>query len=407
MPELENNKIAVLFVDDDPDVIAGYRRMLFSVKNIWSIFFASSGSYALDLLNRKKIDVIITDMRMPVMDGIQLLTKVRNEHPNIIRIILSGNQDELSTLRSTTLAHQFLNKPTSSDNIKKVIQNALSLNKYLENEDLLKIIKNIGILPGSPKIFLELEKELNKSDISFELIRQIISQDPALTAKILQTVNSAFFGLPRRITDILTALSYLGKHTIKSLVLYLETFTTKNSDPKIIKYYNAVAIHSFKTAQLAKEISKHESFDEETINDTFITGILHDIGKLIFVGIPNYIKDLNELTTQENLSESEAEFKLLKVRHEWAGSYLLGLWGLPMNIVEAVAFHNYPEEYNESEISLVTIVCVSTYLVNNYQNDISYNSLIKTYSRLEKVIDSDKFNKWLAFARDFLEKNNE
>ncbi|MBI5324322.1 MAG: HDOD domain-containing protein [Ignavibacteriae bacterium] len=352
-------KISILFVDDEKDVIDGYKRMLFSMRKFWDQHFAISGEEALNILAGNNIDVIISDMKMPVMDGTVLLGKVKELYPHILRIILSGHQDEIKIIMTTTLAHQFLLKPCDTNKIKQVVENAFSMRNNLENEKLLSIINGIGQLPTIPELYLEIEELMKFPDVSLDKISKVISRDPSITAKLLQTVNSAFFGLPRRVTNILEALSFLGTNTIKSLILYLQSFTGRNLPAEAITYYENIGNHSLQVAMIAKEIGKYEKQDKQVLDDIYISGILHDIGKLILMQVPDYFGKMIELTTVKKLKSIEAESRLLGVTHEWAGAYLLGIWGLPSTVLEAIAYHHNPSKINTANFSALTAIHVA------------------------------------------------
>ncbi len=351
--------ISILFVDDDNDVIDGYKRMLFSMKKEWSMHFALSGEEALRIMSTAKIDVIISDMKMPVMDGTELLRQVKDLYPHILRIILSGHQDQVKIVRSTILAHQFLLKPCNANQIKNVIKNAYSLRDNLENQKLLSIINGIGQLPSLPELYVEIEELMDTPDYSLERMMQIISKDPAITAKILQTVNSAFFGLPRRITDLLEALSFLGANTIKSIILYLHSFSMKNVPSIARDYCSEIAKKSLLTAQIAREIGNIETSDKQILDDIYVSGILHDIGKLILLQIPEYFDKMNYMINIKKMKDIDTEMQILDISHEWAGAYLMGIWALPKTVVEAIAFHHNPSKINHTDFSILTALHIA------------------------------------------------
>jgi len=104
-------KKSILFVDDDPLLLEVYPFMLDEVADRWEVSSAEGGAKALELLASKKFDVVVSDMRMPKMNGIELMNEVRRLHPETSRIIISGLGDQEEIARSLETTHQFLSKP--------------------------------------------------------------------------------------------------------------------------------------------------------------------------------------------------------------------------------------------------------------------------------------------------------
>jgi putative nucleotidyltransferase with HDIG domain len=377
--------INVLFVDDEPDVINGLKRMLFSMKREWGMFFALSGAEALEIMEKYKIDVVVSDMRMPGMDGTELLNITKQKHPEILRIILSGYQDEIKILRSTLTAHQFLLKPCNAQTIKETIEKTFSFRAKLENQKLIDIINGIGELPSIPELYLKVEEEIAKPDFSFEKVKKIISGDPAMTAKILQTVNSGFFGLPRRVTDLLHALSFMGVNTIKSIVLYLQTFSDNSIPPKYKGFCQKLGEHSLKVAQIAKIITSIEKMEKNIVEDAFTSGILHDIGKLILLKLPDFYDKQHELIEKNKISYEEAEEAIIGINHQSIGAYLLGICGLPDLIIDAVAYHHEPMKANNKSFSVLTAIHVANAFEEFHEKEFDENKFLLDLKYLEYI----------------------
>jgi YesN/AraC family two-component response regulator len=118
-------KKRILFVDDEPNIIQGLKRALRCRKNEWEMFFADSGQKALELLAENQVDVIVTDMCMPGMDGVKLLTEVMKHYPRTARIILSGNLYKEMHVFSSKTAHKSLSKPCDTEKLIKSIEQVL------------------------------------------------------------------------------------------------------------------------------------------------------------------------------------------------------------------------------------------------------------------------------------------
>jgi HD-like signal output (HDOD) protein len=354
----------ILFVDDENDVLEGYKRMLFPMKDDWPQFFSSNGNHALEILKKENIDVIVCDLRMPIMDGAVLLDEVKKLYPNILRLVLSGYQNDMKAIRATGVAHQFISKPCSAQSLKTTIEKSMFLKKYINNEQMLSVITGLGELPGLPDVYLKIEEEINETEVSLKYIADIIAQDISLVAKILQTVNSSFFGLRVRITNILEALSFLGVNIIKSLILYLKVFSLTDMSPKKINFCESVGKHSTLVAKIAQNISKEFQSEKYLDDDSYTAGVLHDIGKIILLHLPDYEKNVQSLSNNRHLTYDEAEQELYGFSHAEAGAYLLGIWGLPETIVEATALHHQPQNIKHYDSLVLTSVHIANSFVN-------------------------------------------
>lgn len=373
-------KANILFVDDDPNIINGLRRMLHSFKKEWNLFYAQSGKEALDTISKEQIDVIVTDLRMPGMSGAQLLHEIQERNPEIIRITLSGYSEEEMSIQSSRYAHQSLSKPASPEKIKSTIEKAFGLRKYLQNEDLIKLVNKIEKLPSLPDIYLQLEREMSSSAISLANVNKIISKDPVISAKVIQLSNSAFFGLPIRITDINRAVNYLGISIIKNLVLTIKLFKLLEGNNSNTKFYTQIWNHSNEVAENVRKICSIKGYPKSLKDDAFLAGLLHDIGKLILIDeFENYFNNVSEIMRVENTPFHEAENKLLKANHAELGAYLLGVWGLPDSVVEAVALHHD----NNSTFDLAN---PTPALIIKIANEIALNNSVSTEEITEETI---------------------
>lgn len=356
----------VLFVDDEPKILEGLQRMLRSMRAEWEMEFAAGGPAALDLLNTESFDVIVTDMRMPVMDGAQLLTQVRQFHPQIVRIVLSGHSDQEMILKSVGAAHQYLSKPCDPELLKETISRACSLRDLLTNKRLTLLVSQMESLPSLPSLYMELMKQLELPDPSIKQIGATISKDLGMTAKILQMVNSAFFGLRRHISNPAEAVGLLGLDIVKALVLSIHVFS--QFSPTRIPGFSLEDLweHNLAVGALSKQIARAEKQTPQVVDDSFTAGLLHECGKLVLAArLPKEYGEMLTLISTEELSMVEAERKVFGATYPEVGAYLLGLWGLPDSIVEAVGFHQSPSQCPRDAFSPLTAVHVADFLMGD------------------------------------------
>jgi len=376
-------KISVLLVDDDPNIIQGLRRTLRG-KQEWKVYFAPGGEEALGILAENDIDVIVVDMYMPGMDGVDLLKNVQDQYPHIIRMVFSGYSNKDLILRSTMLAHQFFAKPCDADILVEVIEHVWLFCDLVNNERLKDLITGITGLPSLPGLYIELLDYIQSPDASIKQIGAIVSRDITMTAKILQLANSAFFGLAQRVVDPLRAVALLGIENLKALVLYIHIFSTfdcpaSGHSPVIADLWK----HSIVVGRLARIIAILERCPQSVINDALTTGVLHDIGKLVLLH-----------AGEETPISLKHEYDTLGTSHAEVGAYLLGLWGIPASVVRGVAYHHRPSWSGEKTFTSLTAVHVADALLSK---DYADGSLISglDYSYLDSIGKSDRLPVWV------------
>lgn len=389
----------ILFVDDEPLLLQGLKRMLWSMRNEWEMFFVDNGQSALNILQNHPIEVIVSDMRMPGMDGAELLQQVWNKYPHVIRIMLSGDSDQDRILRSVVPTHQFLAKPCDAETLIHTIDRSCRLRVLLKNNDIAKIVNGIVQLPSVPALYTHLLREIQSENPSLETISKIISQDLTMSARILQLVNSAFFNLPNRIKNTRQAVSLLGLNNIQAIILYVNLFTGEDNF-KLINgsFLKRIWNHSLKVGNLAHKILSQEPHAVGKASDALCIGLLHDFGLLVLAQMPQYNKIV--LSKKEDFETKEQiirEYELLGTSHAEVGAYLLGIWGLPENLVETVAFHHYPSRLGSGPNNTLTALHVAENLIG------TGNDSIKTSERLdnEYFIATDlpaKLTEWSKFC---------
>jgi HD-like signal output (HDOD) protein len=357
-------KRRILFVDDEPMVLQGLQRMLRGMREEWDMEFLDGGAKALARMAEQPVDVVVADMRMPGMNGAELLNEVMKRHPKTVRLILSGHADKDLILQCVGSTHQYLSKPCDPDALKATVLRASSLDGTLQSESLKKLVGQMTRLPSIPTLYMEIVDKANQPDAPLEDVARIIARDPGMTAKILKLVNSAFFGLRRELSSTEEAVAYIGLDTIKSLVLSLHAFSQfAHADAGGLTMESLWA-HSLNVAARAKQIAQLEQADRKAVDEAFAAGMLHDIGKLVLAAnMPELFAQSVRLAKANGLEFYQAEIQVLGASHADIGGYLLGLWGLPVPVVEAIALHHQPGLMPQPSFGPLTIVHAADALV--------------------------------------------
>ncbi|HDL18228.1 MAG TPA: HDOD domain-containing protein [Bacteroidetes bacterium] len=401
------SEIKILFVDDEPNILGGLRRMLRNMRHEWQMKFVGSGQEALQALQEEPFDVIVSDMRMPGMNGAELLIEVMNRYPRMIRIILSGYTDQDLILKAVRPAHQYLSKPSNADKIINTIKRAGNLRNLLKNENLLKIVAQVDTLPSLPDLYWEILHELRSENSSLQKIEKIISRDVGMTAKILQLVNSAFFGLPRHISIPAQAVSLLGIDIIKTLVLSVQIFSESDGGEIAGFSLKEIIDHSFYTAKMAKEIARAETGNNMVIDDAYMAGVLHDAGKMILChNFPQQYAEVLALTKRKEIPEFMAEKEIFGTSHSKVGAYLMGLWGMSDAVVEDIAYHHNPAAAPDREFSSLTALYVANIFEKNLNgsHDSSKNSM--DYNYLTGMGMENHVDDWQELCRKVKNRSN-
>ncbi|MBI5579398.1 MAG: HDOD domain-containing protein [Deltaproteobacteria bacterium] len=361
------NACAVLFVDDEPLVLQGLKRMLRGEREAWAMQFAASGREALSLLEREAFDAVVTDLRMPGMDGEQLLNTVKDRHPHMVRIVLSGEMNQASGFKTVRCAHRYLAKPCDAEALKSALSQAFALRRWVDDRRLKELLARLDSLPSLPEIYAELLAEIQAPNSSFRRVGDLIARDVGMTAKVLQIVNSAFFGLTRRILNPQDAVAMLGYDTLKALVLSNKIFSQFDAKRVRCMDVNALWQHSMNTGLFARTIAVGEKLPRTAQDEAFTAGVLHDVGKLILAhNFPELYADVVMRSRAHRRPAAELEQEIFGGSHAELGAYLLGLWGIGEEVVDAIAYHQCP-----SRASTLTRVLAVVYAANGLEHMLS------------------------------------
>ncbi len=399
----------LLFVDDEQSILTSLRRLL--RKEDWNLLFADSGANGLEILKEHQVDLVVSDLRMPGMDGMVFLKQVKDLYPHIVRIILSGyaDQEMVTQALSEEYAHQILPKPWEEEDVKEVIRNALNQSEKQKRQRLQQIINSLPSLPTLPQIYLKISEILeDSSNRSTDRIVEVIQRDPSISARLLHCANSAFFGQMYQVDTVKKAVVVLGMQIVEALVLSMSVFDSLSSGTPEVPRFNRKAfwMHSIGCGIVAKLTVEEASMDQNIANRAFTAGLLHDLGKLVE---DQYLHDQFEkaigIAHQKKVLLQQAEQEVMGTTHTEIGAYLGKWWSLPSFLVNAIRWHHTAHLCDEDH-EVVAAVHVADVLVHQLEigasgNFCSPSANAESWSRFGLSED------WLSSTQAIVERSIE
>lgn len=374
----------ILFVDDEPELLNSLRARLHKRRGEWNMVFLNSAAEVVAELEKQPADMIVTDVRMPGMDGRELLSVIKTRWPKTIRIVLSGFAEQLQLLQLIALAHQYISKPCDAQQLENLIERCFRIHGLLQGEPLRALVGGIGTLPTMPKVYSQLQAALSQPDASIAKVADIIAQDAAISIKILQVVNSAFFRLPKPMARIKDAVAYLGFSSIRNLTMSAEIFSAwqDTAGPSGLDA-EQLQTHALATAAACSALAAGTPLAD----DAWLAGLVHDIGYWILMQeCPTELSRALEVARVQGISSYQAEQQVIGATHAEVGAYLLGLWGLPYPLVEAVAYHHAPQLVTQHSFDLLGILAVAHSLL-----DPQGTQTLQLSSEMTPCVDADYF----------------
>lgn len=349
----------VLFVDDGAGLFERMGAELQRERPDWQLSFVRSEAQALAALSSTAFDALISVMGSSEVDGPRLLGKVREHHPHVVRLCLPGNMEDEAFLRAMPVTHQFLGSPCTAETVLEVIERACALRSILQNTSIRELIGKLKALPAAPKTFEALSAAIARPNAHTADITGIVSRDTALAIKTLQIVNTAFFRRASPIMSIQAAVTYVGLEMLKALALSASLFDALEESATAGRLLTHLQTLSLRRAHLARLLLGESRLAEEA----FTAALMLDIGQAVLaLGDPLQFERMIASARQQSLPWHEVEPRFFGVAHPEVGACLLGLWGLPLELVETVAYHHRPACAQHAETRVLAAVHVADVL---------------------------------------------
>lgn len=360
----DSPRTRILFVDDDVNVLGGLRRALRPLRREWDVSVVEGASQALERMGDRDFDVLVTDLRMPGMSGEALLAEVARTSPHMIRIVLSGETKLATFAAAIGPAHQYLSKPCEPEKLIATIRRSCQLRDVLTSHELRRLVAQMQSLPVRPASFDELLEEIDREDPSIGRVADIVGGDIAMSAKVMQLVNSAFFGLRQTVADPRKAVLLLGMDIIRPLVLSASVFSSMDTGASDDVSPDGIWERSARVAALTRHIAEMEELPAGVSQNAFLAGLLHDVGTLILADqLPGPSSEARKTSQQQGVPLWQSEVAVIGNSHAEVGGYLMGLWGFSNTIVEAVTHHHQPARRTAPALDEVCLVHVANALV--------------------------------------------
>ncbi|MGF1665753.1 MAG: HDOD domain-containing protein [Acidimicrobiia bacterium] len=370
--------VQALFIDDDPRVLAEFEQLVSSGSLGIDATIASSPEEGLNALRSGTYEVIVAGAGSPTDKTVGVLREAASNHPAVARLLVTSDRNA----SRSGLAEQYLWRPFDADKLRIAVLAATHLRGRVTPERLAALVNGSTKIPTLPDIYVKIQEELRSSDPSMAKVGLLVKNDPAISVKVLQTVNSAMFGLRNEVGDVAQATALLGLNTITSLVLAVGVFQQASGlDRKLIE---ELWQESLRVSAIARRIASAEGLDRRSTEESQLAGLLHDIGELVL--FQNWRNDYLEISTTNRLDDERKRFG---ATHADLGGYLCALWDLPSEVIRAVANHHIPSAVPASTVTATTVVHVARALVDaggDHENaafDTAHLEQIDAYGRCE------------------------
>jgi HD-like signal output (HDOD) protein len=386
----------ILFVDDEPKILTGLRRSLRRLRNEWDMQFAEGGANALEACAARQFDIVVSDARMPGMEGRVLLERIMTEHPDTARIILSGQCSRLSAMKCVDVCHQFLNKPCDQSIIESTVRRICEMRDLFDGNPLRPIMTAIQWLPYQDIVGSQLACELDSDETTAEKVAALIGTDVGLSAKMIQLVSSGFFGTAQHARSPQNAADLLGLEALKELLETSDVFQRNDhrDGNSVLELGNE---HSRAVSQVARRIASSMTDDTTLLNDATLAGLLHEIGTLATLShaaerCPQS-SDSSQSATEEDGQNSSDRSTELEI-----GGYLAALWGLPDSVVQAITYHRQPRRSTAAGSIPLTAVHVANALLEHQHSEFGAPSASFDEEYLRQIDRIEQMRDWQAMT---------
>ena len=350
----------ILLADADPQVLEEFRQAL---GQEWEVTPATTGPAVVAEMKKRPYEVVVVELDLPQMDGAEVLSKVRKKYPKTVRFVIANESSKDRVMKEVLGAHQFLAKPLNASTLRATIERAVALDAWIGSNSLRELVARVRTFPSLPTLYIEVLNALRSPNATTEDVGAIIAKDMAMMTKLLQVLNSAYFGLPRTITDPAEAVGLLGFETVKSMVMAIKLLSQYDKIKPVYFSIDRLWRHSTEVARIAKELTLMETGDRALADTAFTCGLMHDVGKVVLAAnFDEQYRGVQSLAQKQKVPLSDVEKEIFGAGDGEIGAYLLGLWGMPLDLLEVAALHHSPIHSLDKSFTALTAVHVANVL---------------------------------------------
>ena len=282
----------------------------------------------------------------------------------------------------------------------------ISGEKRQTNSDIPdKILQKASVFPSMPKAGIKLRALLSKKDVSIDEIERILRHDPGLAANVLRLANSAFFGMPAKVTTLKHAVILLGVKRFSKIAVGACMYKTMDT---AVEGYGLspgeLWLHSIAVSTTAEALAKNRKLAET--NDFFTPALLHDLGKLVLGKFVKAEQPKIDSLVAKGVPFVIAEKEVLKTDHAEIGALILSKWSFPDDLINAVRWHHYPEGIENSNLHPEIVYLANLLCHSNGDSESVEEQLNMPYSSvLDRLrIESEQYEVFAEKARNWMKQ---
>lgn len=274
----------------------------------------------------------------------------------------------------------------------------------LESLDMIsqRIVQEVDSLPRFPENIVSLQKTLADPDAEIASIARQVSTDPALTAELLKLVNSAQFMLRKKVDNLVEAVKYVGLRGLRNL-LYLqgaqEILGNESTETKHLWD------HSYRAAFYAYNLARNLNPKKEMLDDVYVGGILHDMGKIIFSSVhPELINKINDFCRDRGIEPEIFEDLAAGLNHSEIGAMIAEKWNFPDALVNAIKYHHTPASAPPEHREVVYAVYLANAICHYEEGDVGFEQIEPTVLRQFKIVEEAQLKRILERLSEALKR---
>lgn len=345
-PKNADAKPLILFVDDDPMLLNSTRRRLMSLTQSWELRTAESGQEALRIIDSVEPAAVVSDMRMPGMDGLELLTEVERRYPFAIRIIVSGQTERDKLVDAQVIAHEILQKPCEAEQVRVVIGHCLAIRERLRKVRIERAALEQAGIPMSATMLSSILAFLQDPDTSSEQLVSLMRQDNRVSQFVVGRISEtksqgatvATDGVDQ--TRMERTIQCMGVFPVKVAYCFVKMcirIFDRLEEPLFLDVIDTGLELGARVLETAERVGKSKRFAEEC----YVAAVFQEIGKLVMFRCfgAGYMEGI-DLAKRGEAKLSEFEMERYGCTHAEVGACVLMQWSFSPHVVESVCSHD-------------------------------------------------------------------